>query len=62
MTDDVRAVSFINNGTRTRLPLVRNAFFVELHAPGPGLPWATKLDVTYRDGTIATVDIPDPWN
>lgn len=62
VTDNVRAVTFISNGARTRLPLVHNSFFVELQAPGAGLPWATKLDVAYRDGTVATVDIPDPWN
>jgi hypothetical protein len=57
--DNVRAISFIQNGRERALPINNNAFFFELEDAAPGERWST-LRIEYVTGTTSTVRVPNP--
>ncbi len=58
--DTVAAVQLRDGAASTALPLVNNAFYADVPLPADGQPWSVALVVTYRDGSLSTVQIPDP--
>ena len=60
VADNVKTITFVNNGESARVPIRNNTFFHVPAEPAAGTPWSMELRVGYDDGSIATLSLPDP--
>ena len=58
--DNVKAIDFVNNGETIPLEITNNAFFSNIATPPSAEPWTMQFRITYADGSVSTVDLPDP--
>jgi hypothetical protein len=59
-SDNVRSVTLVSNGSEIPLEIVNNAFYKGLDMPAAGSPWNLELRVTYANGSVKSVSVPDP--
>jgi hypothetical protein len=60
VADNVKAVTFVNNGHAVRLAIRNNTFFHVPTEPAAGTPWSMELRITYDGGSTAALSLPDP--
>jgi hypothetical protein len=60
VADNVKTVTFVNNGDVVRLAIRNNTFFHVPAEPGMGTPWLMELRISYNDGSTAVLSLPDP--
>ena len=59
VADDVRAVSFVENGSERPVEIVNNTFFTDLDESDAENKW-NELRIEYASGTTRTVRVPTP--
>lgn len=59
VADDVRAVTFVGNGSERPVEIVNNTFYGELEAQGSGSTW-DELRIEYASGTTRSIPVPTP--
>jgi hypothetical protein len=59
VADDIRAVTFVENGTERSLGVVNNTFFAELADPDAKTSW-NELRIEYKSGMTRTARVPTP--
>jgi hypothetical protein len=57
--DEVRAVTFVGNGSERPVEIVNNTFYGELEARGSGSTW-DELRIEYASGMTRSIPVPTP--
>ena len=59
VADEVRAVTFVGNGSERPVEIVNNTFYGELEAPDSGSTWE-ELRIEYASGMTRSIPVPTP--